>query len=227
MRTRGNTAVEAQGSNERGTLYDVSTAKISSCNPIAVWQLPEVLLYHIACFAAPPTCRAAFLCQSIAPLCKSAFQSIMKEEEKSVGLWQLILTGDYGTDSYGEQQYQQQKQQKQKQKETIERRSCKRLRRCPIQLVRDAHMRIKDNTEIAYFYLWELSYSTTTKNSLTRAKLMGILNEYGPNLMMNRRMSSGGTFLVEVCRSKSSTQNTILLCVQELVRRGAFAREPP
>lgn len=172
----------------------------------SIWELPEVLIYHIACFAVPTTYRAAFLCQSIAPLCKSAYKSVI-EEEKSIGLWDLVLTGDYGT-----KQYENNK----------DRRCCKRLRRCPIQHVRDAHKLIKDNTEIAYHYLWELSYSTQ-KNSLTRAKLCGILNEYGPNLMINRKMSSGGAFLVEVCRSKNTTQSTILLCVQELVeRRGAL-----
>lgn len=173
-----------------------------------MWELPEVLLYHIACFAAPRTYRASLLCQNIAPLCKASYKSVM-EEEKSVELWDLVLSEDYGVEQYG------------KTKDGSTRRSCKRLRRCPVEQVRDAHKSLKYNTEVAYNYLWELSYSNL-KNSLTKSKLCGILNEYGPNLMINRRMSSGGAFLVEVCRSKNSTQHSILLCVQELVeQRGA------
>ena len=182
--------------------------------PFRIWELPEVLLYHIACFAAPRTYRAAFLCQKIAPLCKLSCKSLM-EEEKSVGLWDEVLSGDYGVEQYGKTN-----------RGGSTRRSCKRLRRCPIEQVRDAHKLLKDNTEIAYYHVWELAYSNQ-KNSLTKSKLCGILNEYGPNLMINRKMSSGGTFLVEVCRSKNTTQNSILLCVQELVEhRGASVDIP-
>lgn len=187
----------------------------STKSSFRMWELPEVLLYHIACFAAPRTSRAAFLCQQIAPLCKTSYKSVM-EEEKSVGLWDLVLAGDYGVEQYGGNNT----------KGGPQRRSCKRLRRCPVDKVRDAHKSVKDNTEIAYFYLWELSYSNN-KNSLTKSKLQGILNEYGPNLMINRTMSSGGTFLVEICRSKNTSQYIILLCVQELVERhGAMVDIP-
>lgn len=164
------------------------------------------MLYNIACFASLPTYRAKFLCMSIAPLSKAAHKSII-EEDRSVGLWDLVLIGDYGTEN-----------RERRNKGGKERRSCKRLRRCPVEQVRDAHKVLKDNTEIAYYYLWELSYSNT-KNSLTRSKLCGILNEYGPNLMYNRQMSSGGNFLVEVCRSKNTSQQSILQCVQELVEQ--------
>jgi len=92
--------------------------------------------------------------------------------------------------------------------------------------VRDAHKLLKDNTEIAFYYLWELSYKSG-KNSLTRSKFCGILNEYGPRLMLNKTVSSGGTFLVEVCRARHVTQSTVLHCVEELVeRRGALVYLP-
>ena len=173
---------------------------------VRLWELPEQMLYDIACFAVPPTFRAAFLCQAISTLSKAARKSIL-EEEKGVGLWDLVLTGDYGTKQYDIRNG-----------DGKERRSCKRLRRNIVEQVRDAHRIVKDNTEIAYYYLWELSYSNK-KNSLTRARLCGLVDEYGPNLMFNRLMSSGGNFLVEVCRSKNTTQQSILQCVQELVER--------
>mmetsp|Transcript_34375 Transcript_34375/g.38652 ORF Transcript_34375/g.38652 Transcript_34375/m.38652 type:complete len:192 (+) Transcript_34375:108-683(+) len=83
------------------------------------------------------------------------------------------------------------------------------------------------NTEMAYSMIGELtSYSSSSsssskKNSLTKHKMVQILNEYGPHLMLNRTMASGGNFLVEICRCRHSSVTTILRCVQELVRRGA------
>lgn len=175
-------------------------------NPFLIWELPEVLVYHIACFVAPQTKRATILCHKIAPLCKASSKAIL-EETRSVALWDLVLKGDYDV---------------QNPMETTTRRSCKRLRRSPVDKVRDAHKVILDQTEIAYFYLWELSYEST-KNSLTKSKLYSILEEYGPRLFLNQTVSNGGTFLVEVCRSRNTAQATILHCVQELVEnRGAL-----
>jgi len=128
------------------------------------------------------------------------------EEEKSVGLWDLVLRGDYGIE---------------KSKHEIQR-SSKRLKRSPAHQVRDAHKLMIDNTEIAYSALWDLRYSSK-KNALTRQKLICILNEYGPRLMMNRNMASGGNFIVEVCRCRYTSPTTVLHCVQELVeKRGAL-----
>ena len=89
--------------------------------------------------------------------------------------------------------------------------------RGPIHRVRDAHCLIKDNTEIAYFYLSEMTNSCNGANKLTKARMIGLLNEYGPNLQMNKAVSSGGLYLVEVCRAKHVKESVILRCVQELV----------
>jgi hypothetical protein len=174
---------------------------------LPIWELPEILLYQIAQYGAPPAERASFLCHKIAALSRASYHSILVDEGKSVGLWDLVLMGDYGVVKSSTDE---------------SRRSCKRLKRSPADQVKFAHKRLIDNTEIAYYYLTELS-SSSTKNSLSRSKLVGILNEYGPHLMMNRTLSSGGTFLVEVCRCRNVVQNTILQCVQELVEhRGAL-----
>jgi hypothetical protein len=170
-----------------------------------IWKLPDVLLYQISEFIAPPTERSTFFCHKMAVLNKASYKSIL-EEEKSVLLWDLVLAGDYGVSSNRQGK----------------RRTSKRLKRCPVDQARDAHKLLKDNTEIAYFYLCELS-STSTGANLTRSKLRGILDEYGPHLMINKIVSSGGAFLVEVCRARKVNKITILHCVQELVeRRGAL-----
>jgi hypothetical protein len=188
------------------TFISSGSSQPSAIMTVRIWELPEQMLYNIACFAVPPTFRAAFLCQAISTLSQAARKSIL-EEEKSVGLWDLVLSGDYGTEHY-----------ERRKRDGKERRSCKRLRRSIVDQVRDAHRILKDNSEIAYYYLWEMSYSNK-KNSLSRARLCGLLDEYGPNLMFNRQMSSGGNFLVEVCRSKNTSQKGMLQCVQELVER--------
>jgi Ankyrin repeat len=107
-----------------------------------------------------------------------------------------------------------------------QRRSCSRLRRTSVQCVRDAHRLMNDNTEIAYFYLSEMvncSSNSSSANKLSRSSLFGLLNEYGPHLRFNRTVSSGGMFLVEICRAKHVTPSVILKCVQELVeKRGAL-----
>jgi len=172
---------------------------------LAIWELPEILLYRVGQFASLPTERASLFCHKIAPLCKASYRSILVDDEKSVGLWDLVLKGDYGVVASKDENV----------------RSSKRLKLSPAHKVGDAHRRMTANTELAYSDLWELTYSSK-KNTLTKQKLIGILNEFGP-VMVNRVMLSGGNFLVEICRSRNSSQNTILHCIQELVeRRGAL-----
>ena len=180
-----------------------STAKCAS--EVAIWELPEILLYRIGQFASMPTERASLFCHKIAPLCKASYRSILVDDEKSVGLWDLVLKGDYGIVVSKEEKV----------------RSSKRLKRSPAHNVGDAHRRMIANTELAYSDLWELAYASK-KNTLTKQKMINILNEFGP-VMVNRVMLSGGNFLVEVCRSRNSSPSTVLNCVQELVeRRGAI-----
>jgi hypothetical protein len=188
---------------------------------VMIWDLPEVLLYHIACFVAPRTKRAHVLCHDIAPLCRAASRAIL-DDERSVHLWHLVLQGDYGssnTTTYDSSTMLGGGARPPK-------RCCQRLRRSPVHRVRDAQALLQKNTEIAYFFLWELSYENSSikkGSSLTRKKLCGILAEYGPLLLVNEIMSSGGTFLVEVCRSRNTSQRVILECVKELVEaRGAM-----
>lgn len=181
---------------------------------IEIWSLPDVLLYQISQFVAPKTARASFLCHTFALLNKAAYKAILLKET-SGSLWELILHGDYGVQTKYQQQCSQERRI----------RRCKRLRRSSIESVRDAHILLRDNTEIAYFYsLGRRRKISNNNTTLTRAKLCGILNEYGPNLMINTTLSSGGSFLVEICRSRNvNTKATILQCVRELVeQRGAL-----
>jgi hypothetical protein len=179
-----------------------------SRNPaVLLCDLPDVLLLKIVTFIAAPTNRATVLCHSIAPLCQSMYQKIIQSTDTS-SIWDMLLMEDYSTCMS--------KSTKQIQQQQTNRRECKRLRRIGIHRVRDAHRLICDNTEIAYFYLSEM-VNCIGSNKLSKSRLKSLLCEYGPNLRLNRPVSSGGLFLVEICRAKNVKENVIVRCVQELV----------
>ena len=193
----------------------------STNNPHLLWEFTDDILYHIASYVSLPTERAAFFCRTIAPLCRSAYHKILVDEATSKNLWSVVLVKDYGVeDKKTSSKSSKRSLSGRTTHQTQERRSCARLRRSPLDQVRDAHILMRDNSEIAYYHVWELS-SSSTKNSLTKSKMISILEEFGPNLMYNKTMSTGGNFLVEVCRSRNTTANAILQCVEELiVKRG-------
>lgn len=165
--------------------------------PFKVWELPEVLLFHMVSFMAGPTERATVICHQLAPLCIASKTSLLENELSP--LWSAILKHDYGA----------------KLNERADKRSSKRLKQSHLQRVRDAHKMNRDNAEIAYFYLTEL----TNSGGLTRQKLASLIAEYGAQTRINRLTSTGGTFLVECCRARKIKESTILRCVEELVDR--------
>lgn len=163
-------------------------------------KVPEVVLYSILCFVAGPTHRAHVICHQLVPLSKTIASLLL---EDSVTLWQAVLDGDYGAKQY------------QIQHNRNTRGASKRRRESPIYRVRDAHLLIKDNTEIAYYYLEEAT--STPGQPLTVARLRGIFHEYGPHLRINDRSKVGGTFLVACCRARYTRECHIRQCVELLV----------
>jgi hypothetical protein len=170
---------------------------------LRLWELPDVILINVVRFVAASTQRTRVLCHQIAPLCKAASKTLL-EGERSSSLWEMVLKEDYGVDLA---------------ENTSTRRACKRLRRSPVHRVRDAHLLIKDNTEISFFFLSEMVCRSSPRGDLTRSKLCRLLDEYGPHLRVNNVVSSGGLYLVEVCRARLVKESTILMCVKELVEQ--------
>jgi uncharacterized protein YerC len=164
------------------------------------WELPEVLLYQIVSFAAGPTHRAHVVCHQLIPLCKSAYKILSLDTNT---IWDSILRGDYGVmdDTHSRKR----------------KRVSQRLKQSHLQRVRDAHLMLKDNTEIAYFYLTEMCVASSTKSCLSKARLASLIDEYGPHLRLNHLVSSGGSFLVEICRARHVTEAAILQCVKALM----------
>jgi len=161
------------------------------------WELPDVLLFRVVSFVSPPTHRAHTLL-NLACVCRQSHEALLLDHKRS--LWEHVLKEDYG--SVTEQQ-------------RGTKRTSKRLKRAPIHRVREAHLLIRDNTEIAFYYLAE--HAASKSNPLSLAKLRSLIDEYGPHLRLNQTVSSGGLFLVEVCRARHVKEATILQCVKELV----------
>jgi hypothetical protein len=192
-----------------------------------IWTLPDVLIFKVVTFVAAPTNRAAILCHSIAPLCKAAYKKILPQPQDGNTsdslLWDIVLMEDYGNNSSRsdlvETKWHNNNNNNKRRRcnQQHDRRECKRLRRSTIHRIRDAHRLICDNTEIAYFYLSEMVNCCNNSNNLTKARLVSLLHEYGPNLRFNRPVSSGGLYLVEICRAKNVKEAVILRCTQELV----------
>lgn len=169
--------------------------------PSPLFLVPEVVLYSILCFVAGPTHRAHVVCHQLAPLSKAVASNLL---DRSFTLWQALLEGDYGVS------------QSQVTHNRNTRGASKRRRETPIYRVRDAHLLVKDNTEIAYYYLEELA-NTPGGTSLTAGRLNSILHEYGPHLRINDRTKFGGTFLVACCRARYTRECHIRQCVELLV----------
>ena len=53
-----------------------------------------------------------------------------------------------------------------------------------------------------------------------------MLDEYGPHLRINETVSSGGIFLVEVCRARNTTEASILNSVKDLIERYGAHPDP-
>jgi hypothetical protein len=161
-----------------------------------------MILFQIVSFVAAPTHRASVICHQVQPLCQSAQRKL---QYNSNTLWEAVLHNDYGGTATNIDDHTASKRPR--------RRSCPRLARSSLERVRDAHRLVRDNTELAFYYLSEL-VSTAT---FSKSKLVSLLHEYGPHLRINQRTASGGLFLVEVTRARKVKEAVILKCVQELV----------
>jgi hypothetical protein len=200
---------------------------------------PDMIWFHIIQFIAPPTHRARVICHFLAPLCRTMHQSMLLGGNRSNSkkrlregegppsfsrhsLWNAILREDYGVLPMDDRRINDGLPR------LSERRCSQRLHQHPLDRVRHAHRVLHDNTEVAFYYLTEMSRGKNgnrhdkKKNSafLSRTNLARLMHEYGGDqgrLAVNSRVSSGGTFLVEVCRAVSVQERQILQCVQYLV----------
>mmetsp|Transcript_2943 Transcript_2943/g.4557 ORF Transcript_2943/g.4557 Transcript_2943/m.4557 type:complete len:308 (-) Transcript_2943:309-1232(-) len=172
-------------------------------------DLPEVLLYSILTFVAPPTERASVLCHQLGPTCTLLYSAV---ESGLHNVWSMILCKDYGSVdesnkvSIGSCQGQ-----------TGTRRKSKRLRCTTKSSVEACHRLLLDRTAVAHYALSEMAVSFRTP--LTLARLRKIMKEYGPVIKVNYSQEISGTFLVECCRARYVEEIVIFRCVKELVEK--------
>lgn len=145
------TKLECKTTMEQAHPQKVDNNNNTSNHVEQLWELPDVILFHIVSFVAPPTLRATVFCHQLAVLCKEAKRAILEDSigGQAVALWDTILKEDYGINTIIENDdgdgclvttgghnnarggggggVRRQ------------RRACKRLRRTPVQKVRDAH----------------------------------------------------------------------------------------
>jgi hypothetical protein len=191
--------------NIQNTLYDSDASAF-------LWNIPDTILFGIISFVAAPTHRAGVVCHQLAPLNHNCYERYMH----NTSLWEAILQEDYGAISE-DCDKSIKNVRRNNANGSDKRRRCTRLERSPLERVQEAHRLVKDNTEIAFYYLSELVTASTSKAGLSHRKLLSLLQEYGPHLRINQRTATGGLFLVEVCRSKNIKEPVVLKCVQELV----------
>jgi len=88
--------------------------------------------------------------------------------------------------------------------------------------VKEAHLQIYQQTELAHYFITEFAHSS--KKSLSLKELRKVLNKYGgPSIRCNRKASVGGTILIECCRARYVRERVILSCARELIeKRGAL-----
>mmetsp|Transcript_4252 Transcript_4252/g.6645 ORF Transcript_4252/g.6645 Transcript_4252/m.6645 type:complete len:319 (-) Transcript_4252:60-1016(-) len=72
--------------------------------------------------------------------------------------------------------------------------------------------------ESALLELTELAHSSNSKKRLSFSKLKKLLKEYDP-IAINRRVRTGGTFLVEVVRARHVQESVILKCMKLLIEQ--------
>jgi len=212
------------------------TSKLDKTNDTlcGLFDLPDVLLYTILTYIAPPTDRASIVCHSFLPLSTSIQTSINQDRQD---LWSMILT-EYTPPPPTHSKSKSKSKSKTTHSQPL--RSSKRLRRNTIkEQVQDCHTLLMDRTYIAYYALDEMVSSSKTPLSLRN--LRWIYNHYGPILRCNQYQNpysmggvshrspggqSSGTFLMACCRARYCHERVILKCVKELVEQhGALLLE--
>lgn len=94
------------------------------------------------------------------------------------------------------------------------RRSARIQPASPHEKYKHAYNLLMSRTETALLELTEHVHSS--KKPLTLSIMKKILKEFSP-IAINRRVRTGGTFLVEVCRSRHVPESVILKCVKLLI----------
>jgi hypothetical protein len=186
-------------------------------------DFPDTVWFHIVEFLASPTYRITAICHILAPLCRAFHQRLVHNSD---GLWRIVLRQDY-PNAYGTASNNN---------DNVHRRTSKRVQQqynTVRQQVQAAHENVLENTETAFFNLahpprglrlttsrsfWRVN-NDSRPSCLSLTHLRRLLSTAGVSLRINSRTTTGGVFLVEVCRARRVKESVIFACVKELVTR--------
>mmetsp|Transcript_35283 Transcript_35283/g.79525 ORF Transcript_35283/g.79525 Transcript_35283/m.79525 type:complete len:312 (-) Transcript_35283:1044-1979(-) len=181
-----------------------------------VSTFPDEILHKVFSFIAnSPTMIGPSICHTLRPLSKICANEI----DSKIGLWELC-SKDLECDFYRKREHDVAGA------EALPIKSIKRVRTAPDRRSSRLQPASPKDTYIKKYSLLMLRNQTafdvlqelvvSKKKSLSLARLRSLLREFRP-VAINRRVRSGGTYLVEVTRARHVKESIILKCVRHLV----------
>ena len=190
-------------------------------------DLPDEIIHNIFTFVADsPSFIGPCICYQLRPLSKKWKCDLDNQRNNLWALATRNLLRDYWpttttscrttttqTNSY-EAELISQEESRLSGKRPTRRRSARIQPATPLEKYKHAYNLLMSRTETALLELTEHVHSS--KKPLSLSILKKILKEFEP-IAINRRVRTGGTFLVEVCRSRHVQESVILECVKLLI----------
>ncbi len=192
-------------------------------------DLPDEILHSIFTFVSDsPSYVGPCICYQLRPLSKKWKEDL---DDGRGNLWALAtrdLSLDYwpkkggGTAYYSaELSFEESRRPATKRPRNDNNNSTATTRRSariqpasPLEKYQHAYNLLMSRTETALLELTEHVHSS--KKPLSLSIMKKILKEFSP-IAINRRVRTGGTFLMEVCRSRHVQESVILKCVKLLI----------
>uniref|UniRef100_A0A7S2M908 F-box domain-containing protein n=1 Tax=Skeletonema marinoi TaxID=267567 RepID=A0A7S2M908_9STRA len=189
-------------------------------------DLPDEILHNIFTYTADsPSYVGPCICYQLRPLSKKWRDDLDNERGN---LWSLAtgnLSLDYwprggsGSASKDDDAALQEsggsrRPTKRARNTTTNRRSARIQPASPLEKFKHAYNLLMSRTETALLELTEHVHSS--KKPLSFSIMKKILKEFSP-IAINRRVRTGGTFLVDICRSRHVQESVILKCVKLLI----------
>mmetsp|Transcript_9778 Transcript_9778/g.16166 ORF Transcript_9778/g.16166 Transcript_9778/m.16166 type:complete len:337 (+) Transcript_9778:55-1065(+) len=186
-------------------------------------DLPDEILHNIVVYTAEfPSYVGPCICHQLRPLSKKWKGDLdigrsnlwsLATGNLSLDYWPSSGSGTLSSDDIDNAVVLQESATK-RPKNTTTRRSARIQPASPLEKYKHAYNLLMSRSETALLELTEHVHSS--KKPLSFSIMKKILKEFSP-IAINRRVRTGGTFLVEVCRSRHVQESVILKCVKLLI----------
>lgn len=187
-------------------------------------DLPDEILHNIFTYAAEsPSYVGPCICYQLRPLSKKWKEDLdigrsslwsLATDNLSLDYWPRCGSGTSSGDNHAVAVALKQNGSRKRPRNTTTRRSARIQPASPLEKYKHAYNLLMSRTETALLELTEHAHSS--KKPLSFSLMKKIIKEFSP-IAINRRVRTGGTFLVEVCRSRHVQESVILKCVKLLI----------